>query len=358
MMRAPTLLKAGFEAAAVRRFEEQFNGLHVYRRYCEARAATADTVNEWRAIPLMPVTAFKTAVLQSEAAARAPTRVFETSGTTDGRPGTVRLSDLRHYDAALHACFEHFMLPDEPGPMRCISLVPGPEVSPRSSLGYMVGQLVSRHGDGEGRCYIGSSSDEQGAIDVHGLLEALLRAVSDGVPALIFATTIACDMAMRAWPSSRRLRLPAGSRLMDTGGSKGRQTQVDRGALRQQIAQRWGIAPALFVGELGMTELASQRYETTLRAALIGDVSASRAYAGPPWLRSVILDPMTMRQQPVGEPGIVGHLDLANVQTCAFILTSDIGRMVPVTGAGHCLELLGRAPGSAFRGCGLDVELL
>ena len=358
-MIVPDLLAfESFEAAALQRFAEHYRSIAAYGAYCDAKQRTPASVRTLSDVPLMPVTAFKTAVLQTQQAAAAPVCVFETSGTTDGRPGTVRLSDPAHYDAALHATFEYFVLPDAPGPMRCISLVPTTSTRPCSSLGHMVQALATRYGDGQGGCFIGPAAAQHGAVDVDGLHGALQTASSDGTSTLILTTTIALDMAARQWPHGTSLRLPPGSRLMDTGGPKGSATPIDRQALLRRISALWGLESALCVGELGMTELGSQRYETTARAHLVGDVAPSRTYAGPPWLRSVVLDPLTMREVPEGVVGIVGHLDLANVQTCAFILTSDLGRIVNVNGAGATLELWGRVPGSQLRGCGLDAESL
>ena len=347
-----------FNAAALERFVEQFTAIAPYRAYCEARGTTPDTCADWRRIPLLPVSALKTAAVQVAEAVADPRVVFETSGTTDGNPGTVRLADTRWYDAALKASFRRWMMSDAPGPMRCVSLVPDGEVRPRSSLGYMVRQLIAEHGDGHASTHLRPSADGQGAVDVDSLVDALQHACRDGVPVLLFATTIALDLAMQSWPADVVLRLPAGSRLMDTGGPKARRATADRQQLQQLVASRWGIPAGHFVGELGMTELASQRYETTLRAAVVGDVESTRLYAGPPWLRTLVVDPATLQPVADGQLGMLGHLDLANVQTCAFLLTADLGRLVEVAGAGRCLELVGRAPGSALRGCGLDAESL
>ena len=173
---------------------------------------------------------------------------------------------------------------------------------------------------------------------------------------LLFATSIALEMVLRDWPADRELRLPEGSRVMDTGGPKGRTLEVDRGSQHAALCSHLGIQRWQIVGELGMTELCSQRYETTARAQVIGDETGSRSFAGPPWLRGVVLEPGTLSPLASGEVGIIGHIDLANIDTCAFVLTADLGRMVVVPGAGQALELVGRVPGAQWRGCGLDVE--
>lgn len=175
---------------------------------------------------------------------------------------------------------------------------------------------------------------------------------------LIFATTLALDLWLTQLQPAQRWSLPPGSRLMDTGGPKGRVLELDRPAQHAALAARLGLDPRLVVGELGMTELSSQRYETNLRAALCGDCEGSRVYLGPPWLRARVLRPQDHAPCEVGQTGMIGHIDLANLDTCAFVLTADLGCEVEVPGAGLGLQLAGRLPGSAFRGCGLDAERL
>lgn len=351
------LLTGAFEAAALARFAQQYDEIAAFRGYCDVRKVRPDTCTDWRDVPLMPVSAFRTAVLSTAASAAAATHVFETSGTTAGQPGTVRLSDTSYYDAAIDASFAEFVVPDRRTRFTCISLLPPASVRPRSSLGYMVERLVHRFGQGNAICPMLPT----GAVDVPALRRALASACEGEDPVLVFATTIALDVVSETWPPDVRMTLPPGSRVMDTGGPKGRVRIADRASLRVWAAEHWGVPQALFVGELGMTELASQRYETTARHALVGDIEAHRVYVGPPWLRSLVVDPMTLRPVEQGAPGLVGHVDLANLQTCAFILTSDLGRLVTVesvTGPRIGLELLGRAPNSHLRGCGLDAELL
>jgi len=145
---------------------------------------------------------------------------------------------------------------------------------------------------------------------------------------------------------------------MDTGGPKGRTVTLSRPEQHHRLCAVLGLAPSDVVGELGMTELCSQRYEPTVRARIRGDVEGLRAYVGPPWLRTRVLRPADRADLPMGEIGMVGHVDLANLDTCAFVLTADLGRLVEVAGHSPALELAGRIPGSEWRGCGLDAEEL
>ncbi len=303
-------------------------------------------------VPFVPVTAFKAISLAADYVPENAAIEFHTSGTSDGQPGRIRLLDATAYDVSLLAGFRHFMAPEPDLRLRCISLVPTAAVRPHSSLGHMT-QLLFRHlDDGHGGWFLGPT------LDVDGLRAALLRAIADGVPVLVLATSLAIQAWLDGWPPGELLVLPPGSRLMDTGGPKGRAQMTDRAQQHAWLVQTFGFAADLLVGEFGMTELATPRYETTLRAKLLGDVPAVRAYAGPPWLRTVVLNPATQEPVAPGAIGMLAHIDLANLDTPAFLLTADLGRMLSLDNGQQALELLGRVPGSDWRGCGLDVETL
>ena len=151
-----------------------------------------------------------------------------------------------------------------------------------------------------------------------------------------------------------RVALPAGSRVMDTGGPKGRQVTLERPALLATLSRQLGLHPDHVVGELGMTELSTPRYETTVRARTTFDMPGERRYAGPPWLRSLALSLTDRSVLPPGQTGMLGHLDLANVDSCAFVLTADLGEV----DAAGTVALSGRVPHADWRGCGLDAESL
>lgn len=304
--------------------------------------------------PYVPVSAFKTVDLAATDVPPTSPLHFETSGTSDGQPGRVRLLDARAYDLSLLAGFRHFVLPDAPPKMRCLSLVPTEQVRPHSSLGHMTRVVMQHVDDGHGGWFLGAQ------LDLAGLRAALAGAAEDGVPVLVLATSLALELVLQAWPDAETLQLPPGSRLMDTGGPKGRTMHADRPTQHAWLQQVWGLDPDYVVGELGMTELATPRYEPVLRARVRGDVGGQRVYVGPPWLRTVALDLRTQQPLPPGEVGMLAHVDLANLDTPAWILTADLGRVLSGDnfGGGEAIGLEGRVPGSEWRGCGLDAEAL
>ena len=342
---------ARVDALLIALFRHQFQHIAAYAAFCQLRGVRPNAVTDWRQIPLVPVSAFQLAALGTADAQTLPAATFHTSGTTTGRPGIVRLLDTTLYDRAAQAAFAHWVLPDRPQSMRVVALLPGPELRPFSSLGHMVAHIAAPFG---GPQWLWHREDHP---DVSAFITVCQNAVADQVPLLICATTLALAVLQAQLPADFAIALPPGSRLMDTGGPKGRTLTVDRPAQHAWLTRTLGLAADHLVGEFGMTELGSQRYEAVLRATVVGGEAAD-GYAGPPWLRSRVLamkpGQPALDDCPTGVQGLVGHLDLANLDTCAFVQTADLGAL---DHAGH-LTLHGRLPGSELRGCGLDAEEL
>jgi hypothetical protein len=141
---------------------------------------------------------------------------------------------------------------------------------------------------------------------------------------------------------------------MHAGGFKGRSRVVSGAELRDQIEQRLGVPTDHCVNLLGMTELASQLYDDTLRASVAGR-APTPGKVNPPWTRTVVVDPITLEPVPDGEPGLLVHLDLANIERPAAIRTLDVGRVL-VDEAGRGFEVLGRTHDAEARGCSLSID--
>jgi hypothetical protein len=257
-------------------------------------------------------------------------------------------------------------VPDRhPQSLRCISLVPTEQARPHSSLGYMVRQVMARWDDGGGSWHVGLQGDADG-LDVQGFVEACERATRQGAAVLLLATTVALALLLQRLPADWQVQLPPGSRLMDTGGPKGRTLETSRAHQHRLLVDKLGLHPAWMVGELGMTELGSQRYETSLRDAWLQggaapvanaprsawDEQARERYVAPPWLRSRLLAVPGQSAPGNQAQGLVGHVDLANLDALAFIQTADLGHLDRDGG----LHLVGRLPRAEWRGCGLDAE--
>jgi hypothetical protein len=239
--------------------------------------------------------------------------------------------------------------------MPFLSLIPPPDLVPDSSLSTMVGAAMAELG-ASGSAWFADGD----RLDFIGFERALRAAESAGRPVLLLGTAFAFvhwldGLAARG---AAGFRLARGSRVLETGGFKGRSRAVPREELYASLAERLAIGPEWIVNEYGMTELLSQYYEAGLGTPAPDGTSlalslAARRLEPPPWLRFRILDPVTLAPLPDGERGLVAHFDLANVGSVAAVLTEDIGRR---DGAG--LELFGRSPGAEPRGCSVAMDEL
>lgn len=352
---------ARFESLALDLFAFQAEHCAPYRRFCAWRGIAPREVRRIDEIPPVPAGAFKELPLRSFEATRT-THVFRTSGTSGERRGELLLDTLALYEASVVPNFVHFVLPeastaladasvpDRPHPFVLRALVPAPRELPDSSLSHMFGVLLRELGS------LGIVDPKQsgfdvrdGRLDADGLLAALSRAEARTAPVALCGTAFAfvhlCDaLAARGV----RLALPAGSRVMETGGFKGRSRELSRETLWARIEERLGISSERVVNQYGMTELASQFHDSVLRFP-----KQPRRKLGPPWTRTRVVDPITGRDVAPGEVGAVVLLDLANTGSVLAVQTADLGRA-----AGDGFEVLGREPGAEARGCSIAADVM
>jgi hypothetical protein len=293
----------------------------------------------WRDVPAVPSSAFKDATLATFAVDRAEL-VFHTSGTTAERSGKHYVERAALYDAALLAAFDRFMLPDRPR-IRFLNLVPDPRKNKHSSLGYMCAHAGVLRGDGPPAYFLDGD-----ALDVDGVCTALDRACADRRAVLIATTAFALAALLDALERrGRRFEVPDGSRVMETGGFKGRVKAVPRDELYARAEAAFGIPQHAIVAEYGMTELLSQFYDTPASRT-----QALRVKTGPPWLRTLVVD-AAGHEVARGTTGFLRHVDLANVSSVLAIDTEDRGYAVE-----DGFVLLGREADAPLRGCSLDAE--
>ena len=330
-----------FNDLALRLFAYQLRYNEPYARYCERLGTTRDAFpTSWEAIPAVPAPAFKEATIATFDSAAAAL-VFETSGTSDGKPGRHYLETPTLYDAALLAGFDRFMLAGDAA-LRYFNCVPNPLASPHSSLGYMMKRVAQERGDGKTGWYL-----RDGELLFEKLKNDLQSSVAERQPVCLAATAFALVHVLDAMGSERlRLSLPPGSRIMETGGFKGRSRMVSREELYQQTCDRFGVGPDAIVAEYGMTELASQYYDRVPNGTLL----AQRRKLAPPWLRARVVGP-NRTTLPHGHAGSILHVDLANRSSCIAVQTEDLGVRYD-----DGLVLIGRDLDVDPRGCSLEAE--
>ncbi len=270
--------------------------------------------------------------------------VFRTSGTTQSQRGSHFLHDLSLYDRAARTAARVALFPDVES-MRLLILAPPFGRASDSSLSYMLQRFTS---------WFGATQSDfvwyRGAINLKKMTDLLDRAIAEGQPVALLGTSFAFVHAEEAL-RDRSWSLPPGSRIMQTGGFKGKVREVNSETLRASLSRRYGVGEAYIIQEYGMTELCSQMYETTLRDAVERSVVGSRRFWTPGWVRTSVVDPESLAPLRGRGPGLLRIDDLANLDSVCSIQTSDFAR--------RCEDgfvLLGRATDAVPRGCSIVWE--
>jgi hypothetical protein len=300
-------------------------------------------VDRWEDTPPVPSAAFK--ALELHAGGAEPEAVFLTSGTTQGltERGRHFVPSLELYRRALLGPFKEHVLTAR-GRMRFISLIPAPAELPESSLSFMVGAAAEALAT-ETHWLV----DGGGHLDLDALRRVTRRASHAREPVLILGTALALLNALERLEGEPLSPLPAGSRIMETGGFKGAGREVTRVELYRRLAEATGLPAQRIVSEYGMTELLSQLYEPVLSEG----PGAAGTHLAPPWLKVRALDPVTLEELPSGEEGLLCFFDLANAGSVCHVLTEDVGSV-----AQGRVRLAGRVRGAEPRGCSLAMDEL
>jgi hypothetical protein len=239
----------------------------------------------------------------------------------------------------------HFIAAHTKG-LDLLFLTPDPKGAPQSSLVHMFETLRRASGFADSR-YAGACDAAGRWIVLHDLAQlALANAQSTARPIALFGTAFSFVELLDQLALSRtRYELPPGSRILETGGYKGRSRVLPKSQLYQQLTETFGVRSPFIVSEYGMCELSSQAYD---HRAGMPDPESGRAFQFPPWTRAVPIDPETRVPAEVGETGLLRVLDLANVHSVMAIQTDDMARRTP-----DGFALIGRAPAAEARGCSL-----
>ncbi len=355
------LPQSEFNALALELFALQFQHVSPYRRFCEARGIALGSIDDWRKVPAIPTSAFKELELTS-LAAEERTAVFHSSGTTTDRPSRHFHSaeSLTVYEASLLGWFRQHVLGDwdrliedeRVGPLDkpgFILLTPPSKAVPHSSLVHMF-ETTRRELASSDSVFTGLvAADGAWQLDLDATLFAIRKSMCANRPVTLLGTAFSfVHLLDHCAANNIRYRLAEGSRVLETGGYKGRSREMPKAELHALITRHLGIPTERIVCEYGMSELGSQAY---LRNACSADgvpVFNTQALHFPPWAKVLLVDPETGAEASEGRPGIIRILDLANVYSVAAIQTGDLGVM-----NGDGFELLGRAATAEPRGCSL-----
>jgi len=339
---------AVFNRLALDLFALQFACNAPYRRLCEARHVAPGGVSHWSGIPAMPTRAFKDFELTCLPPAER-SRVFHSSGTTGQTPSRHFHSavSLELYEASLQPWFRRHLRADGFGG-RLLSLTPPAHQAPYSSLVHMLATLARVGPPGRASFLSRVAPDGAWELDVARAAAEVEQACAEPQPLLLAGTAFSfVHLLDHLAGAGRRFALPTGSRVMETGGYKGRSRVLPKEALHRLLTDRLGVPPDFIVCEYGMSELNSQAYDQ-IAGFPRNTPNETRPFHFPPWARAVVVSPETARAVAEGETGLLRVCDLANGFSVLAVQTEDLA-----VRRGEGFELIGRAERAEPRGCSL-----
>ena len=348
-----------FQQAALELYELQRATIPAYDAWCRHELAQRadDTVERWDQVPALPIAAFKQLDVFAEDAPVAAR--WLSSGTTggDGARSVHRLAELATYDAAIDEGVSRALVPDvvagERDPIACVQLQPDRAAAPHSSLTYMFDRIRT----GPWCRDEGAWVDGEYELDGEGAWSHLQQLAMAGEPVLVLATSFALAMLVDHARAAGHplIELPPASRVVDTGGYKGRTRELIRPELLARVECWLGVPEPWCENEYGMSELSSQCWLGSIADAaghpLPGIDGTDERRWLPSTMRVRVVDPATLEEVPEGAQGLLVFHDIANVHSCAAVRSEDVG-----VRRGSSFELLGRAPGAALKGCSLQLE--
>jgi Acyl-protein synthetase, LuxE len=314
-----------FNDLALAVFQFQYKNNSLYRQYCDMLHINTAAITRIEQIPFLPIQFFKSHPVTTTAFE--PEVIFESSGTTGTVNSRHYIKNTGLYKKSFLKTFEHFY---GPASGKCIlGLLPSYIEKGNSSLVFMVDELVTKSRNSLSGFYLD---------DFEKLHNTLLHNEILKQPTLLIGVTYALLDFAEKYPMQLRNTI-----IMETGGMKGRREELTREQVHEQLRAKLGVH--LVHSEYGMTELLSQAYSK-------GD----GIFHCPAWMKVLIReedDPFAI----VGagtvhhktKTGCINIIDLANLYSCSFIATEDMGRLY----ANETFEVLGRMDNSALRGCSL-----
>jgi len=310
-----------FKDIALQVFEYQYHNNRLYREYCDALHVNVGGVKSLVQIPFLPVSFFKSHKVMSGDTGHADI-IFESSGTTGETPSRHYVRDAHIYEASLLQGFRQFY--GEPGEYVILALLPSYLERQNASLVYMAKTLMAESGHADNGFYINEWAR---------LHDVLARLEAAGQKVLLLGVTFALLDFAAAYP----MRL-AHTVVMETGGMKGRREEMTRAEVHDILKTQWQLGDVH--SEYGMTELLSQAYAT-----------AGGIFKCTDTMRVLVRDMNDPLEVMEKGSGVLNIIDLANVHSCSFIATEDIGNIAE----DGSFEVLGRMDHSALRGCSLMV---
>lgn len=315
--------KHGFEQLALELFQLQVKENKLYRSFTKALNIDPLKVNDVASIPFLPVSFFKNHDVVT--GTFEPDVVFESSGTTQTGNSRHMVKSASLYRNSFVKTFKLFY--GSPAQWCIIGLLPSYLERKNSSLVMMVNDLIEMSNNHHSGFYLNEHDK---------LAELIKKKEAASQKTLLIGVTFALlDLA-------EYFRFPLKhTAVMETGGMKGRRKEITRAEVHEKLIDAWNLKA--IHAEYGMTELLSQAYS-------YGD----GLFRCPPWMKIILRDeddPLTIKPitSSATQNGLINIIDLANIYSCAYIATDDIGKLHP----DGSFEVIGRMDNSDVRGCSL-----
>lgn len=310
-----------FEKIALKVFRHQYENNEVYQEFCSFLKVDKQSVKSLQQIPFLPIQFFKSHEVVSTQAIIQET--FTSSGTTGMITSKHLVTDTSLYEQSYRLAFSEFYGNIED--YAVLALLPSYLERSGSSLIYMVKDLIEL------------SNNEHSGFYLHNydeLITKLIQLDNSGQNVILIGVTYALlDLIEK-----QKFQLK-NTIIMETGGMKGKRKEIIREELHNILCNGFGVNN--IHSEYGMTELLSQAYSL-----------GNGIFECPAWMQILIRDPEdALAFVDYGKTGGVNVIDLANINSCSFIATQDLGKKYP----NNSFEVLGRFDNSDIRGCNLMV---
>lgn len=313
--------QAQFETKCMKVFRFQFEHNPVYRSFCDLLYKHPSEINKIADIPFLPIQFFKSHQVLCQD--KPIIKTFTSSGTTGNTTSKHHISDLSLYENSFNSGFEAVYGPIEDYVV--LALLPSYLEREGSSLIYMVDAFINRSKHAESGFYLNNLT---------ALKEQLIAMDKSGKKVLLIGVSFALLDLVESYNFQLKNTI-----IMETGGMKGRRKELIRQELHSRLKAGFGVDH--IHSEYGMTELLSQAYS-----------QGHGLFKCPSWMKVLTREPEdALSIQSYGKTGGLNIIDLANLNSCAFIATQDLGK-VHQDGT---FEIIGRFDSSDIRGCNLLV---
>ena len=310
-----------FDKLALKIFRFQYENNKVYREFCEYLKTNPQQVKNIKQIPFLPIQFFKSHQVVSSSETIQET--FTSSGTTGMITSKHFVTDISIYEQSFRNAFSEFYGNIED--YAVLALLPSYLERDGSSLIYMANDLIERSNNEHSGFYL-NNYDE--------LITKLISLDNSGQNILLIGVTYALLDLIEKQTFQLKNAI-----IMETGGMKGKRKEIIREELHALLSNGFGVQN--IHSEYGMTELLSQAYSF-----------GNGIFECPNWMQILVRDTEdALSYVDYGKTGGINVIDLANINSCSFIATQDLGKKYP----NNSFEVLGRFDNSDIRGCNLMV---